>query len=233
LFPDTPALKKDGMQALRQLDFESMAALWGEFQQWGQCLEMVRLAYSAAPTRRIELFMMQSNALDQLGRPQEAIQILREAQKRNASYPLLQNNLGYLLLENGGDLQEAGRLIEAAMNQNPKSGSTVDSWGWVLFKQGKFKESEEALRKAVELTPFSPEIRKHLGEVLLKLDRPEEALEQWERALAFAFPQRAELEAQAEKLRVELAKKQRAQEKLSEPSSQDPEEAPTEEEATP
>jgi tetratricopeptide (TPR) repeat protein len=233
LLLDTPVLKKDGMQALLQLDFESMAALWGEFQQWDKCLEMVRLAYSAAPTRRLELFMMQSNALDQLGRPEEAIQILREAQKRNASYPMLQNNLGYLLLENGGDLQEAGRLIEAAMNQNPKNGSTVDSWGWVLFKQGKFKEAEEALRKAVELTPFSPEIRKHLGEVLLKLDRPEEALEQWERALAFAFPQRAELEAQAEKLRVELAKKQRAQEKLSEPSSQDPEEAPIEEEATP
>ena len=122
---------------------------------------------------------------------------------------MLQNNLGYLILENGGDLLEASRLIEASMKQDPKNGSTVDSWGWALYKQGRFKEAEEALRKAVELLPYNPEIRKHLGEVLLKLDRPQEALEQWERALPFAFPGREALEAQAEKLRIELAKKER------------------------
>jgi tetratricopeptide (TPR) repeat protein len=229
---DKLVFKKEETQALVQLDFENMAALWSEFQQWGKCLETARQALIAGPARRIDLFMMQSNALDQLGRPGEAIQVLREAQKLNSAYPMLQNNLGYLLLENGGDLQEAGQLIESAMKQDPKNGSTVDSWGWVLYKQGKFKESEEALRKAVELTPFSPEIRKHLGEVLLQLNRPEEALEQWERALAFAFPQRVELEVETEKLRVDLAKKQRAQEKLSEPLAQDAEEAPAMEEDT-
>jgi tetratricopeptide (TPR) repeat protein len=103
----------------------------------------------------------------------------------------------------------------------------------VLYKQGKLIEAEEALRKAVELTPFSPEIRAHLGEVFLKLNRPEEALEQWERALAYAFPQREQLEAQAERLRVELAKKQRTQENLPEPDSQTPEEDPPLEEDTP
>ncbi len=225
--------KKGGIQVLMQLDFENMAALWSEFRQWGKCLEMVRLARNAGSARRIDLFMMQSNALDQLGRSGEAIQVLREAQKLNAAFPMLQNNLGYLLLENGGDLQEASQLIESAMKQDPKNGSTVDSWGWVLYKQGKLKEAEEALRKAVELTPFSPEIRKHLGEVLLKLNRPEEALEQWERALAFAFPQREELEAQAEKLRVDLAKQQSAEEKPPEPSSQNFEEESTMEEETP
>lgn len=225
--------KRGGMRLMQQLDFESMAALWSEFRQWGKCLEMVRLARNAGPAKRVDLFMMQSNALDQLERSDEAIQVLREAQKLNPTYPMLQNNLGYLLLENGGDLREASQLIEAAMQQDPKNGSTMDSWGWVLYKQGRLKEAEEALRKAVELVPFSPEIRRHLGEVLLKLDRPEEALEQWERALAFAFPQRDELEAQAEKLRVDLAKKQNAEEKPSGSSPQDPEEPSNLEEETP
>ena len=233
LLKDNMILKKGAIQALVQLDCENMAAMWSEFRQWGKCLELVQLARDAGPARRIDLFMVQSNALDQLGRSVEAIQVLREAQKRNATYPMLQNNLGYLLLENGGDLQEASQLIEAAMKQDPKNGSTVDSWGWVLYKQGKVKEAEEALRKAVELTPFSPEIRKHLGEVLLTLNRPEEALEQWERALAFAFPQRAELEAQAEKLRVDLAKQRRAQEQPAGTSVQDPEEQPAMEEEIP
>jgi tetratricopeptide (TPR) repeat protein len=208
LLKESMITRKETQQALTQLSQESMAALWAEFHQWEQCLEMVQRARSTGPALRVDLLMLQSNALDQLNRPQEAIQVLREAQKLNPSYPMLQNNLGYLILENGGDLQEASQLIQSAMDKDPKNGSTVDSWGWALFKQGKLKEAEEALRKAVELTPYSPEIRKHLGEVLLQLDRPQEALEQWERALAYAFPQRKELEEKVQKLRTDLAKKQ-------------------------
>jgi len=233
LLKDKWLFKKGATQALRQLDYESMAALWNEFRQWERCLEMVQLARAASPMRRIDLLMMQSNALDQLGHSREAIQVLREAQRLDGSFPMLQNNLGYLLLENGGDLGEASQLIAAAMQKDPKNGSTMDSWGWVLYKQGRLQEAEEALRKAVTLTPFSPEIRQHLGEVLLKLERPEEALEQWERALAYAFPQREALEAQTEKLRVDLAKQQRAREKPAEPLTPDPEDMSTLEEETP
>jgi tetratricopeptide (TPR) repeat protein len=225
--------KKEARKALTQLDLESMASLWAEFRQWGKSLDAIQLALAASPMRRIDLLMVQSNALDQMGRSQEAIQVLREAQKLNATYPMLQNNLGYMLLENGGDLQEASRLIESAMKQDPKNGSTVDSWGWVLFKQGKLKEAEDALRKAVELTPYSPEIRNHLGEVLLKLNRPEEALEQWERALAYAFPERKELEEKVRKLRTHIAKRQSAAKPIPEATSGNPEDEPTEDEDTP
>jgi len=223
--------KKDARQALVQLDLESMASLWSDFRQWDKCLELVNQALVASPNRRVGLLMLQSNALDEVGRPGDSIKVLRDAQKLDPAYPMLQNNLGYLLLENGGDLQEASHLIEAAMKQDPKSGSTVDSWGWVLFKQGRFQESEEALRKAVELTPYSPEIRSHLGEVLLKLNRPEEALENWERALAYVFPQRKELEAKVQKLRADIARKQNAQETSSTQSA--PEEDTNDDEETP
>ncbi len=160
LLKDKWLFKKGATQALRQLDYESMAALWSEFRQWERCLEMVRLARAASPTRRIDLLMMQSNALDQLGHPGEAIQVLREAQRLDGSFPMLQNNLGYLLLENGGDLAEA-------------------------------------------------------------------------LAGAYAFPQREALEVRAEKLRVDLAKQQRARERPAEPLTPDPEDTSTLEEETP
>ena len=222
--------KKEARQALAQLDRETMASLWFEFRQWDRCLELVQQALATSPVRRVDLLMMQSNALDQLGRPQEAIQVLRQAQALDPGFPMLQNNLGYLLLEHGGDLAEASRLIEAAMKQDPKNGSTVDSWGWVLYRQGQLKEAEAALRKATELTPLSPEIRMHLGEVLLKLARPQEALEQWERALAFVFPERKTLEEKIQKLRVELARRQSAEDKTSGPA---PEDDDSQEEDTP
>ena len=199
--------KKGPRGALQQLYFEGMANAFAEFRQWDRCLDFAQKARAASKQREIELLLLQSNALDQLDRPEDAMRVLREAQHVDPANSTLQNNLGYLLLEKGGDLTEASNLIEAAVKQDPQNGSVMDSWGWVLFKQGKFEESEKALRKASELNPFSPETRKHLGEALLKLNRPEEAVEQWERALAFVFPDRPALDKRLAELRADIAKR--------------------------
>ncbi len=210
--------KKESRMALTQLDLEIMAGILADFRRWDRCLECVLLARKAAPVRDIELLLLQGNALQELGRAEEAMRVLREGQRMNPGHPMLQNNLGYLLLEKGGDLGEASALIEASLKQDPRNGNTMDSWGWALFRQGRFKEAEDTLRKAADLVPFSPETRKHLGEALLALGRMEEALEQWERALAFAFPERKTLEERVRELRTRIAKKH------TEAVSPDPEE---------
>ena len=208
LFDEGLIFKNESRQALVQMNLEAMAGLWAEFHCWDNCLRLVKEARKAAPVRDVELLLLEANALESLGRGDEALEILREGQKLNPGHPTLQNNLGFSLLDRGGDLTEATRLIQAAMAQDPKNSSTMDSWGWVLYKKGKFKESEAALRKAAALSPFSPEIHRHLGEALLKLDRLQEALDEWERALAFAFPERKALEEQTQALRTRLAKSQ-------------------------
>ncbi|MBL0210661.1 MAG: tetratricopeptide repeat protein [Holophagaceae bacterium] len=207
LFNEGFFAKKESRGALMQLYYEGIANAFAEFRQWDRCLDYAGRARNASKQREIELLLLQSNALDQLGRADEALNVLREAQKVDPANSTLQNNLGYLLLERGGDLQEASELIEAAVKQDPQNGSVMDSWGWVLFKQGKFEESEKALRRASELNPFSPDTRVHLGEVLLKLNRPEETVEQWERALAFIFPGRAGLDKRLATLRADIAKR--------------------------
>ena len=200
--------KKASRQALRQLDLESTAALWADFRRWDRCLQTVQEARRAAPLRDAELLLLEANALQELGRVPEALAVLREGQRLKPGHATLQNNLGYLLVEQGLDLQEGARLIEAALKQEPKNGQTMDSWGWALFKLGRAAEAEKALREAAELAPFSPEIRAHLGEALLKLERLEDALAQWERALAYAFPGRDRLEQRARELRVRIARAQ-------------------------
>jgi hypothetical protein len=53
-------------------------------------------------------------------------------------------------------------------------------------------------------------VRRHLGEVLLKLERPREAVEQWERALAFVFPERPALARRLQQLLSQLARTESA-----------------------
>jgi Flp pilus assembly protein TadD len=207
LLEDSLLVHKEQRQACQQLDLEAMAALWADFNGWEQCLAKAREARGAAPIRDVDLLLLEANALETLGRSREAMAVLREGQKLNPGHPTLQNNLGFLLLEQSGDLEEASSLIQAALAKDPENSSTMDSWGWALFKRGRFQEAEAALRKAAKLNPFSPEIHRHLGEALLRLERAQEALDEWDRALAFSFPGRKELEAQAQDLRTRLAKK--------------------------
>ncbi len=209
-------------KALQQLHLETLAGLWAEFRQWDKALATVMEARKGESPSVIDLILLQSNALEQLERHDEALVVLREGQKLAPTHPTLQNNLGYMLLERGKELEEAAQLIGASLKQDPSSGSTMDSWGWVLFKQGKFKEAEEALKKAVDLSPLSPEIRKHYGEALLKNGKAQEALNQWDRALAYVFPDRTALEKRVKDLRLDLARKRHAQDLGLPPATEEP-----------
>jgi tetratricopeptide (TPR) repeat protein len=207
--------RKEARAALEQLHLEGMATLWQEFQRWDKCLEALEKARTLSPVRRVDMLILQSQAYDQLNRPAESLAVLREAQALEPANALVQNNLGYVLLEQDQNLAEAAALIEASAKATPDNGNVVDSLGWAQFKLGRIAEAEATLRRAVELSPFSPEVRKHLGEVLVKEDKLVEAAEQWERALAFVFPERAALEKRLSELRVRIAKEQAAKARTS------------------
>jgi tetratricopeptide (TPR) repeat protein len=200
--------RKETRVALEQLHLEGMAAIWSEFRRWDKCLEVIEKARALGPIQGVDILIMQSSAYDQVGRHDEALRVLREAQKADPANPMVQNNLGYLLLERDLGLEEAATLIEASAKATPDNGNVVDSLGWVQFKLGKTAEAEATLRRAAELSPFSPEVRKHLGEVLVKQGKLAEAAEQWERALAFVFPDRPALEKRLGDLRIRLAREQ-------------------------
>lgn len=200
--------RKDTRIALEQLHLEGMAALWSEFRRWDKCLEALEQARSLGPVKGVDSLIMLSTAYEQLGRSEDSLRILREAQRLEPENPLVQNNLGYLLLEQDRNLEEAAGLIEASAKATPQNGSVVDSLGWAQFRLGKLAEAETTLRRAVELSPYSPEVRRHLGEVLEKQGKLAEAAEQWERALAFVFPERQALEKRLGELRIRLAKEQ-------------------------
>lgn len=200
--------KRAREKALRHLERSATAQLHAEFDQWAPCLKAAQEARALSQARAVDLLLLQANALDNLRKPKESMQVLREAQKLEPGNATLQNNLGYLLLEQGGDLTEAAQLIESASASQPKNASITDSLGWVQFKQGKAAEAEATLRRAATLNPYSAEVRKHLGEVLLSQGKLREAAEQWERALAYPFPERASLEKRLAELKLRLAKQE-------------------------
>lgn len=86
----------------------------------------------------------------------------------------LKNALGYSLLIYGEDFETAYELIKDALAANPDDPAIIDSMGWALFQLERFDEALTYIQRAYDIYP-DPEVAKHLIQVLLELNRPDEA----------------------------------------------------------
>lgn len=110
---------------------------------------------------------------------------LRQALILNPEQPNVLNYLGYSLVEQRRNLDEALGMIERAVAARPDSGYIIDSLGWVYYRLGRFEDAVEPMERAAALLPTDPIINDHLGDVYWMVGRRREARFQWERALSF------------------------------------------------
>ena len=120
------------------------------------------------------LFLSRAELLLRMGDEETAIEQYRAAAKRWPDSALSLNALGYTLADRTDRYKEAERLIRKALKMEPDSAAIIDSWGWVLYKQGKHEEALEQLETAYEKL-HDPEVAAHIVEVLWVLGREEQA----------------------------------------------------------
>lgn len=116
-----------------------------------------------------------------MDRLRDAINAYRIALHRWPDSAQLMNALGYTLVDRTERYDEAEKLIRKALKLDPESPAIIDSFGWLLYKQGKYAEALEQLEIAYRRFP-DPEVAAHLVEVLVALERNDEALELLQRA---------------------------------------------------
>lgn len=84
------------------------------------------------------------------------------------------NAFGYTLADRTDRYKEAAKLIKKALKLDPDSAAIIDSWGWVLYRQGEYEEALVVLNEAYEKLS-DPEVAGHIVEVLWVLERHDEA----------------------------------------------------------
>lgn len=117
-------------------------------------------------------------------RDRDAERILRQFLDVQPSNADALNYLGYLLADNGRELEEAIRLIQRALDADPDNPSYQDSLGWAYFRRGDMEQAEKYLSPAAERLPRNSVIQDHLGDVLARRGRWPDAIAAWTRALA-------------------------------------------------
>jgi predicted Zn-dependent protease len=110
--------------------------------------------------------------------------LLTEVVRMDPRHPAASNDLGYTWADEGKNLERAEQLVRVAVEAEPDNQSYLDSMAWVEYKRGKFAEARGFLDRAIgPANRPDPVVLDHLGDVLYRLDRPQDAAQQWKRSL--------------------------------------------------
>ncbi|MEI6351416.1 MAG: tetratricopeptide repeat protein [Verrucomicrobiota bacterium] len=124
-------------------------------------------------------------AAEQAGDLTRAVPLLRKSIELDPHSGQACNYLGYMWVDRGINLEEAGELIKRAVALEPNNAAFLDSLGWYYFKKGDYDKALPPMLKASEeIKPGDAVIFEHLGDIYLAQGNRALALTSWKKALA-------------------------------------------------
>ena len=93
------------------------------------------------------------------------------------------NNYSYYLSLRKEKLSKALKMSKKLVDQYPENPTYLDTHGWVIYQSGKYNEALKYLEKAARLSDDGI-IIEHLGDVLFRMGKIDEAVFQWKKAQA-------------------------------------------------
>jgi tetratricopeptide (TPR) repeat protein len=160
----------------------------------------------------------------------KAAKQLEGLMKRNPDAATYRNDLGFIWCDHDMKLEESEKLIKEALVLDKKekeklkadgkldevtdNAAYLDSLGWVYFKQKKYKEALDPLKKASEDQDEGNhmEIWDHLADCYMALGQKKDAVSSWEKALKMEDisnrdgERRRKVSDKLKKARLELSK---------------------------
>lgn len=161
------------------LALSEMYAATGQHDRGAKLLREAGGRFPGDLTLRFQL----GSVLERQGKFVEAERAFREVLAKDPLHAPTLNYLGYMLAERGERLDESIALVKRALQIDPHNGAYLDSLGWAYFKANRLDEAEDPLRKAASRRVRDSAVQDHLGDLLLKLGRPADAVTAWRKAL--------------------------------------------------
>lgn len=92
------------------------------------------------------------------------------------------NNYAYYLSVRNQDLPKAEEMSKRTLDKEPDNPSYLDTYGWILYKEGKYSEAAEYIKKSLDKDSKAAEVNEHYGDAEYKLGNKDVAIEYWKLA---------------------------------------------------
>lgn len=126
------------------------------------------------------------DAYHELNKHDKSDKAYEKALEYEPSNVVVLNNYAYYLSLRKKDLEKAEAMAKKANDISPDVASFQDTYGWVLYTRENYQNALFWIKEALENgAAEDPVVLEHLGDVLIKLKKNEEAVEAWQKALNF------------------------------------------------
>jgi len=115
---------------------------------------------------------------------EKAFETFEQALAKKKDDLILLNNYAYYLAEKDLNLKEAEKMAERVTTLEPGNNTFLDTYAWVLYKRGKYRNAEKVMNQIFKSTDKDDaEYYEHYGFILKKLRKCDEAVAAWTRAV--------------------------------------------------
>lgn len=90
------------------------------------------------------------------------------------------NNYSYFLALRKDNLEKAEKMSGKTVKDNPDNATFLDTYAWVLFMRGKYKEAKKVIEHAISTGDATAIHYEHYGDILYKLGNIDGAVKQWQ-----------------------------------------------------
>ncbi len=130
-----------------------------------------------------QLMMLKGEALYKQNKIDEAFKLFDKSVDLSPENYIGLNNYAYYLSLAGRDLDKAERMSGKVIERFPNNSTYLDTYAWVMFKKGNYTLAKFYMEAALKnQTEESAVMFEHYGDILFKLNKPEDARQYWEKA---------------------------------------------------
>lgn len=141
------------------------------------------LPYAKTDSMKVDMLSMIGDSYHSMGKLETAFEYYDQALKINPKNIQVLNNYSYYLSLTDKNLSKALKMINVVLEKDPNNGTYLDTKAWILYKQEKYEEAKEVMRKALIYGGNdSSTILEHYGDILDKLNDKDSASMYWRMA---------------------------------------------------
>jgi tetratricopeptide (TPR) repeat protein len=118
---------------------------------------------SKANPKEIAFYLMAGGVYEKKQDWEKARQMYQKVLELRPDNPLASNNLAYVMLQQGGNVDVALAMAQTARRQLPDNPNSADTLGWAYYQKGVYTTAINLFKEAVKKDPESVTYNYHLG----------------------------------------------------------------------